>query len=107
MNKVGRPPVNELVTQRILEDYKAGVKQKDIADRYGIHRVTVSKLLRKCGVPARAPKSKKKSKRKPKPFTLHVKIPRELKDKLKNCKHSDRKLITALLKHYFTKVNPE
>lgn len=104
-HKAGRPPVNDLVKKRVISDYKVGHRMQDIADRYGLHRITVNRILREADVPKRRGNGgKPKPPKKPKPVTIRVKIPRDLNNKIDNCKYSQRKLITALLNHYFDKI---
>lgn len=108
MSKAGRPPINETMRQRIVADYKSGATQQAISDRYGMHRVTVNKILRDEGVPARPRRPKEPKKKigrpKSKAFLLHLKIPRELKEQIDKCPHTPNKLVTALLKHYFHRI---
>lgn len=39
----------------LLDSYAAGVPVQELADRFGVHRSTVSELVRRAGVPARSP----------------------------------------------------
>ena len=40
----------------LVGDYLAGMSVKSLAERYGIHRVTVFSHLRRCNVPSRRPR---------------------------------------------------
>ncbi|MGC4152315.1 MAG: helix-turn-helix domain-containing protein [Propionicimonas sp.] len=39
----------------LLDSYAAGVPVRELADRFGVHRATVSELVRRAGIPIRQP----------------------------------------------------